>query len=411
MSGTIPIALPPNYQPPLLPRGNQGQQQFSQSLAPYVIQNNDNKKETSFKKAVVLFAPAFSLLGGLGLLAGAIVHKWPNALKPVIGKSVTKLQAEKLVKNSNRVLAGAFLFGAWNDTLSGITNKQPSMLFSGLLQFIPAGLLALNRKKIPQELIYNIWTFLAAVWTLGFANDMVHKEFSNNNEKPRQYDMTRFISAFKSSSRLSFPQRLGIIGNETGQMFAFMAKDHIQLLKSFFPKKSKPSTPTEKPPADWKGLLEPSVYVTRLSVALTYLGALPAIAWALFSKKPESAALKWSGRILRGGALALANLSFFDLAMHQKDLRGKMPLAGAPLATIGVASPSNNFLRASIQLGEGLNSLFVSDVALKGMPKNNKKSGTQPTSKETQQQPYYEHHKKAHRHPGSNTIQNGGIQA
>jgi hypothetical protein len=55
--------------------------------------------------------------------------------------------------------------------------------------------------------------------------------------------------------------------------------------------------------------------------------------------------------------------------------------------------------------------LFVSDVALKGMPTNNKKPGIQPTSQETQQQPYYEHHKKAHRHPGNNTIQNGGIEA
>lgn len=334
-------------------------------LQPALTVNNDHQPISAAKKLVVSLAPALSLLGGVALLGASLGARLPLP----ISKSAWRTLKPGLEKGGTAAVSAALGFGALNDAIAGVTTQQPSMIAAGALQVIPAAMMVGAKSNATKAMAFNLWTLLAAVWTVGFANDMANKHHSKHQEPTRAYDMTTFKSVFDTQSQAPISQRLGTLAKEGAKMSAFIAGDHVHLAKSLLNGTSAPTS--------LKGLFEPSTAISRASVLLTYAGALPLLVKGL--KNPNLLVHSRLANVCDGlkmGALALANLSYVNLALHRQDWKGRAPLLGVPLTVIGTSTAHNNRLIGMSQLGEGLNSLFFSDVALKGLPERQRLSET-----------------------------------
>ena len=70
---------------------------------------------------------------------------------------------------------------------------------------------------------------------------------------------------------------------------------------------------------------------------------------------------------LKAIGIAIGNLAPFAIAFHRDDPRGKAPLLGIPIMTIGMANSRNPFFVGVGHLGMGITEFFFSDVAVNGV--------------------------------------------
>ncbi|MCA9841127.1 MAG: hypothetical protein KC475_03320 [Cyanobacteria bacterium HKST-UBA03] len=336
-------------------------------------------------KFLLTMYPLAASVGGVGELLA-----WLGSRKGSELAKTLKPALPTIAKATRGTLTAAFLFGALNDAVAGVTNKQPSMLLGGLLQFIPAAMMATATTNIKKSVSVNAWVLAAGLWFLGFANAIANQNISPNDPRQRSYDMTRFQNALQPSSHWPLGKRLTTLTSELAHMLAFSVADHKHFAHALLHPSNSPELdqhPSNRLPNNplYQRIFEPSPYVARLSVLFTYLGAIPflflggkALRHAQTAKLASStlattARHRYTGFIqtsntLKTAALLLAELSLFKLALNRKDAVGKVPILGVPLTVYGVPTSHNPFQVAIGQIGSALNSFFYRDMALNGLP-------------------------------------------
>lgn len=338
----------------------------------------EDPKETRLsKRMLVALSPALYSINGVGLLAEALGDALPGKMK----QGFSAFVKSPLMKFNMVGLPIAWLFSAVNEVLSGESSKQPSMLLSGLLEFIPVGLLAalaIPTRKMPPEQAekafgkiseygFNLWTLLAATWSVGFANEITNKHELGSK---REYDMSPLKDVFNFKKSIPLPARLATLGKELAHIAAFSASDHILMVKSLIQDLKPHHAQSKHKPPNWKALWnsiwQPNPTITRLSVLFTYAGAIPFLLFGL--RENNSKTFIRLTQLSKGIGLALADLSIFNLALRRKDTLGRLPVLGAPLVVFGTPIASNTLSRGMSQFGEGLLSWFCSDISLYGLP-------------------------------------------
>jgi hypothetical protein len=302
---------------------------------------------------------------------------------------LTEAQAafkSQVSKASWNVLASGRFFSAINGISQGIISMQPSMVLCNIGQllvttpmFSIAGATQSQRLK---TLAASLDMFFGGLYTVGFATEIANKSKPENDPTVRVYDMSRLKQAFIPSSGMNIAQRASAIGKELVGMTVFAAQDHVDLVKNLVKDNTSiarsianPNTWRRKDEALYpdletdsrfnvNDLAKPSANKSRIAAMLTYAGTLPIV---LLNTRIPDIGNKFIPQLLKGGAMLTANLSLFTLALNRDDWKGRAPLLGVPLSVIGNAKANNDFFVGIGQIGEAMNNLFFSDMAVNGL--------------------------------------------
>jgi hypothetical protein len=280
-------------------------------------------------------------------------------------------------KLGRQLLSISLFFRGLNGILGGIASQQPSMVVGSLLEMLSAPLLAIASTGKMKGLAMNLYVLSAGIWTLGFANEIANKAQTSIKGEGRFYDMTRFKEAFNPGQE-SLSNKAQTVATELAQMVRFTIEDHVFSLKKLLPSIRKffaQRDETASSDRSISNLVKPSANISRLSVLLTYVGVLTVLGKGLFTRKPIEGLVS---SLFKGSAILLANLSLFNLALQRRDAVGMAPLLGIPLSIIGLANIGSDLRLAMGGIGEGLNSLFFSDMTKQGLPYTRKPNHWNP---------------------------------
>lgn len=383
-------------------------------------------KTHDLRQKLVLIGPMLGMAAGLLLVGAGLASRIPSVRKQ-LEAGMAHVPAFNLLDQGGRGLqALSTVLVNLNGIVAGVVAGQPSMLLANLFQMRYARRLFTARNNDQLTVANFIQLALGGLYTVGFANEIsnqIRKNREGEDAKGRVYNMSRFLSIFESD--VSLPQKVVRLATEIPSMAWFVVMDHVNLLKDvaretqgaakklaggfgyvLTGKHADPDDTTAAPgfgarvvdtvKAGLQQVSEPSAYRSRLAVLSWYIGALPVVLLGqrhianspvvkrlLRMEHPEKLMSNRGLEILRFFGGIAANLTTFAVANNRSDWRGQAPVIGAPMSVIGTAINAGNmytqdFWRGIGVLGEAINNLLFSEVAVDGLKVEQRNKPAEP---------------------------------
>jgi hypothetical protein len=264
--------------------------------------------------------------------------------------------------------------------LFGVASGQPSILVCHLLQNV-----LLKENPIQTTIL----SFMGAMFTLGFANDIENTALKRAGKPPsRQYDMRTLKAIFNPYSAMPLWQRPLALASETENMLLFFMEDHVVAFKRasgyvkswFQPHPNQPKHDLawlttnfkkmhEGKPNELETFIEKnSVGQSSLFIFLNYLANIPHILSSnktLANEFPAVFKSPWLPRYCQGMFLfasLVADSSFIMYALTGKNAFERIPAVGQTMdltgTLMGYKAKGNPVAFALQKLGGALNSIY-----------------------------------------------------
>lgn len=359
-------------------------------LSSGATKESDAEEASAFKRAFVLVGPILGFLGGLMMMGSHRYGKFDKRMKTplkdvLVGKekSVDSLN-ESLKKYGKWLLGIGNGFVSINGLMAGLQSGQPGMLVNNLFMLPTSLWIARAQSNLSLGIAHTIAIFLGGMYTMGLANEF--PSALDPDKEPIKYDMSNLQEALSLSSDMSIGDRVGTAVRDFFGMMKFVGGDHIRLIKSVsatafallkgaikgagnIPEiASNPGGLVDA--ITEKDFTQPYQELSYLSMFCAYLSTIPLV-FTYLTKGNNELALKIvqnhpAMQLLRAGTMTFSNVALFNLALHRKDLLGKTPLLGVPMSIMGTAMSNSPFYVGLTYVGENMNNLLFSQVAVDG---------------------------------------------